>query len=269
MYSLVYEICRNKIDDLINFSLQNFNWVARKPSKQPNAYCESLIEYMRYAFTSLSSMDEGSRAGLHFSCCGHITERLVNLLSGKAKQNANSTSGAFTRMNSRNSDDDTINDALNYSNNGMTMDDKDGDEFAGGLMPIQRIDAFGLKNLSLDVAEFEEFANSTGVPQLGECFNELKCLVHAMLDKDLPVLLLPENEMARRNKYPLLNLEKIVNIFDKYVGVGLGDKLLMSTKIGGGNHGNDRRKRGEGDMLVLEKKDIAQLIKIVNRQIES
>jgi hypothetical protein len=67
-------------------------------------------------------MDEGSRAGLHFSCCGHVSERLVRVFAGKPG--------------------DTT-----------TMDDS-------GLIPITRIDAFGIKNLQLDCEEFEKFADS-------------------------------------------------------------------------------------------------------------
>ena len=73
----------------------------------------------------------------------------------------------------------------------------------GSLTPIQKIDAFGLKNLARDIAEFEKFADSTGVPQLADTFNELKTVTHAMLDKELPTLLQPENAAARRRKSPV------------------------------------------------------------------
>ena len=36
------------------------------------------------------------------------------------------------------------------------------------------IDAYGLKNLSIDAPEFKNFANGTGIPHLLECFIELK-----------------------------------------------------------------------------------------------
>lgn len=120
-YSLVYEICRNKIDSHINYALENFNWVAKATRDMPNAYCEGLIGYLRSVFASLGPMDEGSRAGLHFSCLGHVSERLVKLLSGKPGDTA-------------------------------SMDD-------GGIPPITRIDAFGIKNLASDVEEFERFAD--------------------------------------------------------------------------------------------------------------
>lgn len=121
-YSLVYEICRNKIDSHINYALENFNWVAKSTRDMPNAYCEGLVGYLRSVFASLGPMDEGSRAGLHFSCLGHVSERLVKLLSGKPGDAA-------------------------------LMDD-------GGIPPISRIDAFGIKNLALDTEEFERFADS-------------------------------------------------------------------------------------------------------------
>jgi len=205
MYSLVYEICRNKIDMLMNFSLENFQWVSKSTRDMPNAYCESLIEYMRNTFRSLSPMDEGSRAGLHFSCCGHIAERLVKLLTDKAKPSKD--------------------DVGEGSQHGPSANEKDD----GGLLPINKIDAFGLKNLSVDVAEFMSFADGTGVPQLGECFNELKCLVDIMLDRDLPMLLLPDNESVRRRKYPFVTLDKVLSILEKYSGMGLSDKLMGSS----------------------------------------
>lgn len=204
MYSLVYEICRNKIDMLMNFSLENFQWVSKSTRDIPNAYCESLIEYMRNTFRSLAPMDEGSRAGLHFSCCGHIAERLVKLLTEKAKPSK---------------------DDCESSQHGPPSNEKED----GGLLPITKIDAFGLKNLSVDIAEFMSFADGTGIPQLGECFNELKCLVDVMLDRDLPMLLLPDNESVRRRKYPFVTLDKVLSILEKYSGMGLSDKLMGSS----------------------------------------
>lgn len=171
-YSLVYEICRTKIDSHINYALENFNWVAKSARETPNPYCEGLIGYLKSVFASLGPMDEGSRAGLHFSCCGHVSERLVKLLSGKPG-------------------DTTI------------LDDST-------LPPLTKIDAFGLKNLLMDCEEFERFADSTGIPSLRDCFSELRVLTTVMLDKELPTLILPDNAAARRRKYPILSLEKVV-----------------------------------------------------------
>jgi len=220
MYSVVYEICRNKIDMLIDFSLENFSWVCKTSRNSPNAYAESLVEYMRGTFSCLGPMDDGSRAGLHFSCCGHVAERLVKLLTDPGE-------------------------------------DLDG-RGKGGIPPVARIDSFGLKNLATDIQHFESFADSTGVGQLRECFNELKCLATAMLDKDLPMLLLPENSTPRRKRYPFLSLDKVHCILEKYVGTGLGEKLMA---------------RGSGvirnDFLMLEKKEVIQLTKIVRMQLGS
>ena len=188
-YSLVYEICRNRIDSHINYALENFQWVAKSSRDMPNAYCEGLIGYLKSVFASLGPMDEGSRAGLHFSCCGHVSERLVKLFSGRPGDTA-------------------------------TFDDS-------SIPPISRIDAFGIKNLSLDCEEFERFADSTGVPQLRDCFSELRILTTVMLDKELPTLLLPNQAAARRRKYPILSLEKVANILEKYVGTGLVRILLL------------------------------------------
>lgn len=223
MYSVVYEICRNKIDMLIDFSLENFSWVCKTTRDSPNAYAESLVEYMRSTFQCLGPMDDGSRAGLHFSCCGHVAERLAKLLTDPAEDSEGR-----------------------------------GGKKSGGISPVARIDPFGLKNLATDIEHFEAFADSTGVGQLRECFNELKSLSTALLDKDLPMLLLSENSNARRKKYPFLSLEKVHCILEKYVGTGLGEKLMA---------------RGSGvvknDFLMLEKKEVLQLTKIVKYQLDN
>jgi len=104
------------------------------------------------------------------------------------------------------------------------------------------------------VSEFESFADGTGIPQLRECFNELRIITDALLDVDLPKLLLPENENARRRKYPFLPLEKVCHVLEKYQGTGLGGKLMGSTSKG-------------SDFLMLEKKEIANLIKLARSQI--
>ena len=59
------------------------------------------------------------RAGLHFSCCGHVSERLVKILSERPIEG------------------------------GITLD--------GGLPPISKIDAFGLNNLSLETCRNSKF----------------------------------------------------------------------------------------------------------------
>eukprot|EP00980_Cylindrotheca_fusiformis_P031281 scaffold26118_cov171-Cylindrotheca_fusiformis.AAC.2 len=212
MYSMIYEICRSKIDAHLNYSLDGFNWVAKSVRNVPNPYCEGLIGCMRGMFDALGPMDEGSRAGLHFSCCGHVSERLVKILSDRPVEG------------------------------GLSSD--------GGLPPISRIDAFGLKNLSRDVAEFKMFAQSTGVPQLVDCFEELHSITEAMLDKDLPILLQPENSSHRKKKYPYLSLEKVGNILEKYIGSGGGLSIM-----GGG--------RAPEGMLVLDKKEVPNLLRLV------
>lgn len=185
MYSMVYEICRNKIDMLIDFSLENFSWVCKSTRDSPNAYAESLVEYMRSTFQCLGPMDDGSRAGLHFSCCGHVAERLVKLLT------------------------DPVEDLEGKGKSQV------------GITPVPKIDPFGLKNLATDIQHFENFADGTGVGQLRDCFNEIKCLTDALLDKDMPMLLLPDNSQARRKKYPYLSLDKVLCVLEKYVGTGL------------------------------------------------
>jgi len=210
MYSRVYECARGKIDAHLNYALDGFNWVQKTCRDMPNAYCEGLISYMRSVFDSLGPMDEGSRAGLHFSCCGHVAERLVKILSDRALE--------------------------------------EGARLDGGLPPISKIDAFGLKNLCNDVIEFKKFASSTGVPQLADCFDELKSITDAMLDPEIPTLLRPEHAEARKRKYPYLSLEKVGNILEKYSSAGM-------SLMGG--------SRAPAGMLVLDKKEVLGLLNLV------
>ncbi len=166
-------------------------------------------------------LDDGPKAMLYFSICGHITERMVNVIAGKSEDTE-------SKKNKSNS----------------------------GLSPISKIDAFGLKNLSIDVQALEIFADGTGLPQLRTCFNELRWLTDALLDPDLPTLLSPENENARRRKHPFLQLDLIANVLEKYQGSGgMGGRLLGAS--GGGE-----------PFLVLEKKEIVQLLKVVRVQIK-
>ena len=184
----------------------------------PNAYADNLIEFLKGMFASLTPLDEGSRAGIQFSCCGHIAERLVRLLT-------------------------------------LSPSDTNEEE---GLAPIGRIDAYALKNLSIDIKAFKDFTNSLDVPQLVECFAEIDRLVSAMLDRDLPMLLQPENAAVRAKKYPFLSLEKLACILEKYTSASLGSKFLSGA---GGNmfSSNDT-------FLMLEKKEINNLLKLIKEQ---
>lgn len=210
MYKSVYDICRSRIDAHLNYALDGFSWVQKSVRDMPNAYCEGLIGYMKSIFDSLGPMDEGSRAGLHFSCCGHVSEQLLHILSDRPTEDSSRS--------------DTV------------------------LPPISKIDAFGLKNLSQDVAEFKTFASGTGVPQLADCFDELKSITDAMLDPELPTLLRPENAEARKRKYPYLSLEKVGNILEKYIGAGM-------SLMGGG--------KAPSGMLVMDKKEVLALLNLV------
>jgi len=247
MYTLVYDVCRTKLDSHINIGLENHNWVAKTERPVSNACCQAIIGYMTDVFASLGSMDEGSRNGLHFSCCGHVAERLVKLLTARASE---------------------------------------GGQGAGNIPAISKIDAYGIKNLSLDVSEFIRFADNTGVEGLRDCFDEIKNLTSAMLDRDLPVLLMPENASARNKRYPFLSMEKVHNILEKYVGTGFVSnnwidfvsfifsrmRILTSffrfdknTNSQGSNLMGGQSK--QSDMLMIEKKDIQLLLKVVRTQL--
>ena len=53
MFNVLFNICQNKIDELLRFSLENFQWVTRSTRDSPNTYCESLIDYLRNIFKIL------------------------------------------------------------------------------------------------------------------------------------------------------------------------------------------------------------------------
>lgn len=161
-------------------------------------------------------LDDGTRAMLYFSICGHVTERMVNIITGKI-------------------DDTGKSNAI--------------------IGPVTKIDAFGIKNLSIDIQALEAFADGTGLPQLSTCFQELRWLTDALLDPDLPTLLLPENENTRRRKHPFLQLDLIANVLEKYQGSG-----GISGMLGGSNT--------TVKFLILEKKDITQLLKVVRAQVK-
>jgi len=221
VYMTFSRICRNRINELLRYSLDNFQWVARTTRDSPNTYCESLMEYLRDVFKCLRQLELKARAALYFLICGHVSEKLVAITFGKQSE-----------------------------------DSAEKNESNDGLYTISKIDAFGLKNLSIDVKALETFADGTGVPQLRDCFSELRYLTDAILDRDLPMLLNLDKENARRRKYPFLKLEMIANILEKYQvsGGGLGGKLL-------GSSGNDQ------DFLILEKKELSNLLRLVKSQI--
>ncbi len=49
----IHGICQNKVDELLRFSLENFQWVARTARDSPNTYCDGLIDYLRTIFKIL------------------------------------------------------------------------------------------------------------------------------------------------------------------------------------------------------------------------
>jgi exocyst complex component 6 len=205
MYNLVSDVCRKKVDSHINLGLANYQWVAKAERDLPNAYCQAIVDYLSGLFTTLGSMEEGSRNGLQIACCTYLANRLVKLLAGRAS---------------------------------------DGTSSSGNIPPISKIDAFGIKNLSIDVAEFIKFATSTGVQGLPECFDEIRNLTSAMLDRDLPVLLMPENAAARNRRYSGLNMESIHNILEKYIGTGFVSYLVKSIVVVPVSISSSSRKTG-------------------------
>ena len=191
----IFNKCIHDIDMVLNFSLENFSWVAKSFNDRATGYAESLVEIMRNKFRCLGPLDEGSRDGLHHSCCTHIARRLVKILTERR-------------------------DSFKWSS-----DHRD------ELQPIEKIDAYALKNLSLDIECFETYADSTGVRQLRESFAELRCLIFPLLDKDLTLLLQPDNAMERQRRYPSINLEKLGCVLDKYKEVGFVSIKYIHTLL--------------------------------------
>lgn len=193
MYTVLETVCKKKIDEHINISLVNFQWIAKSERTLPNVYIESLINYMRQTFEAVSLLDDGYKNGLHFSCCSQIADRLLGLLTDKPE----------------------------------AKDESNKDR----LSPISKIDAFGIKNLSLDLKQLDAFAQTTGVPQLGQCFDELKCMVDICLDPDLPDLAQPQRAPTRRKKYPALKTPMLCSLLEKYVGIGMVSNTAYKYKM--------------------------------------
>ena len=133
-------------------------------------------------FNNVNVFKKAEKEGFCFGCCGHISSRIMGIVVNGA--------GAFTET------------------------EQEGDI----VKSISKINSFGICNLSLDVAAFESFADGCGVPQLGECFRELKCFTEALLDRDLITLCSEENADERMLRYPTLDLIKLRAVLEKYQG---------------------------------------------------
>jgi len=213
-YTLILNIVRNKIDSRLKSSLDNFNWVMKVERDIPNDYCDEMISDLRDVFNVICPMDETSVIGLKYSVFAHLSQRMSQLLVG----------------------------------------DVDNPSAYGGLSPISKIDAFGIQSLNIDILELQQFADSIGLPGLSDEFAAMECLTRAMLDKDLPLLLQPENMKNRRKRYQHLSMDKLVIILEKYQDHGAGFGVF------GGQNAQAT------DTLTMDKKEVQQLLRLVRSQ---
>jgi hypothetical protein len=208
-----FQIARGKIDQLMSFSVEEAEWCEKKARDECNEYCDQLINFLRVTFGNVGIFKKVEKEGFCFGCTGHIASRIMGMVINGA--------GEFT----------DVQDAE--------------------IPSIRKINAFGVQNLSLDVAAFSSFADGCGVPQLSECFRELKCFTDALLDRELVSLCEESKSDERMSKYPMLDLLKLKAVMEKYVPVGMGEKLLKGGKGG----------------LMLEKKDVNKILAAIKNQV--
>lgn len=232
-YSAVYEISRNKINELINFSMDNVDWVRPKVTGEQSGHVQTLISFMRNMFSTLDHLDASSREGILLSCCGHIGNRLVYLLSGDVNE--------YSRAVAQGDEQD-----LQYP----------------GLSPIQKIDAYGLKNMAIDVRALKTFASTLDVQNLHQSFDEIDRLSSAMIDPDLPLLLRPENQGLRSKRYPFLSLERLKSIIERYVVAGIGSKMFSGTSMFSGGE-----QSSNSNVFMLDKKDVLLMTKLIDDEL--
>ena len=209
-----FQIARSKIDQLMSFSVEEAEWCEKAVRTEANEYCDQLINFLRVTFSNVGMFRKVDKEGFCFGCTGHIASRIMGM---------------------------AVNGAGEYE------DVRDGE-----IPFIQKINAYGVMNLSLDVAAFQSFADGCGVPQLSECFRELKCFTDGLLDKDLVGLCEEGRADERMMRYPVLDLLKLKAVLEKYQGVGMGAKLMGGSKA---------------SFLMLEKKEIGKILSNIKDQI--
>ena len=72
-------------------------------------------------------------------------------------------------------------------------------------------------NIERDIHHLEAFADSCEIPQLKECFVEIKEIISALLNPDLPHMVIdsPSSVGALKREYPKLDFAKLAIIYDK------------------------------------------------------
>jgi len=104
----------------------------------------------------------------------------------------------------------------------------------------------------LRIEFFVILAENTGVKQLKDSFQEIKTLTSALIDAELPTLLQPENIKDRQKKYPVLSLEKLALVLDKYKDTGF---KFTKTTI---------KKHG---FLSMDGREKSSLMKLIRSQL--
>lgn len=96
---------------------------------------------------------------------------------------------------------------------------------------LAKISIFSVSALDLDVKHLEAFAESTGVPQLKQCFDELKSLIGCLLDAQFAHDATHNAPIAFFSSYRHLDLECLAEIFEKMFTPSSGSILGSLTKL--------------------------------------
>jgi hypothetical protein len=95
---------------------------------------------------------------------------------------------------------------------------------------VRKVNIIGIYNFRQDLMALETFAESSGVPQLAECFSSLAQLLELLLSEDLTQIL---DAKVRETSYPLVNLSKLVAVLHKYKELGgLSASRRRATQAG-------------------------------------
>ena len=96
---------------------------------------------------------------------------------------------------------------------------------------LVKLSLFSIAALDLDVKHLEAFAESTGVPQLKHCFDELQLLVGSLLDPKFIHDATHFAPLAFMSSYRQLDLDCLADIFEKVVAPSSGALLGTLPKL--------------------------------------
>jgi hypothetical protein len=87
-------------------------------------------------------------------------------------------------------------------------------EYILSPLKVPKINILCILAFDFDVKKLIQFAESCGIPQLKQCFDELLCLTKALLHPDLPQL---ADVNLRKQLFSRLNIGKLANLLEKVI----------------------------------------------------